>query len=220
MKRLLLLMSFIMQVCIISFAQGNKYGGYYYQRVSIFEKMAKAGKGIVLMGDSITDGGEWSTIFENPNIYNYGISGDISAGVLDRISPVIKAKPKKFFLMIGINDLARGISPDSILANVEKTTDLLKQGSPQTKIFIQSVLPVNKNLGQFGSHTNKEVEIKQLNEKYKELCIRKGYTFIDLYSHFKMDDSELLNPKYTNDGLHLLGDGYLQWCFLIRKYVK
>jgi lysophospholipase L1-like esterase len=29
-----------------------------------------------------------------------------------------------------------------------------------------------------------------------------------------------MNPKYTNDGLHLLGDGYLLWAEIIKPLLS
>ena len=60
---------------------------------------------IIMLGNSITDGCEWSELFQNSNIKNRGISGDITEGVLYRLDEVTRSKPAKVFLLIGINDL-------------------------------------------------------------------------------------------------------------------
>ena len=201
-------------------AQTRKFSTYYYQRATLFEKMTTKNNGVIFIGDSITDGGEWCTLFNNSSILNFGISGDGTNGVLARIGTAARLTPKKIFLMIGINDLAGGMSPDTIAKNIEKITDELKTKSPRTTVYIQSVLPVNASFKMFNNHVSKGSQIISLNELIKSICERKGYVFIDLYSAFKQPDSDLLNTKYTNDGLHLLGDGYLLWSSLIKKYVK
>lgn len=45
--------------------------------------------------------------------------------------------------MIGTNDLAVGITPEEVAANVEKLLDRFAEESPWTKIYVQSILPVN-----------------------------------------------------------------------------
>jgi Lysophospholipase L1 and related esterases len=201
-------------------AQERKFSTYYYQRASLFEKMTNKSNGIIFIGDSITDGGEWCTLFNNPSIFNFGISGDGTEGILARIGTAARLTPKKLFMMIGINDLAKGMSPDTIAKNIEKITDELKAKSPRTTVYLQSVLPVNASLKMFDNHVNKGAQIIALNKLIKSLCERKGYVFIDLYSAFKQPDSDLMSTKYTNDGLHLLGDGYLLWSSLIKEYIK
>lgn len=218
-KVTLLLLALIVSLGAVR-AQERKFSTYYYQRASLFEKMTNKSNGIIFIGDSITDGGEWCTLFNNPSIFNFGISGDGTEGILARIGTAARLTPKKLFMMIGINDLAKGMSPDTIARNIEKITDELKAKSPRTTVYLQSVLPVNASLKMFDNHVNKGAQIIALNKLIKSLCERKGYVFIDLYSAFKQPDSDLMNTKYTNDGLHLLGDGYLLWSSLIKKYVK
>jgi lysophospholipase L1-like esterase len=103
-----------------------------------------------MLGNSITDGGEWAEMFQNPHIKNRGISGDISAGVLNRIDEVAERKPAKVFLLIGTNDLARGISPDSVVKNIRQIVAILHETSPKTQIFVQSIFPVNESFKKFG----------------------------------------------------------------------
>jgi hypothetical protein len=55
---------------------------------------------IVMLGDSITESGDWARLLEQPNILNLRISGDSSAGVLNRLNQVIGHKPRTVFLMI------------------------------------------------------------------------------------------------------------------------
>lgn len=105
------------------------------------------------MGNSITDGAEWSELFNDTKIKNRGISGENAARVLYRLNEVVSRKPAKIFLPIGTNDLARGISTDSLFANLMLIADYVKQESPSTRLNLQSTLPVNKSFGKFSSHT-------------------------------------------------------------------
>lgn len=213
---LIVLLSFGQQ----SFAQDNKYSVYYYRRVSLFEKLNIDRNDIIFLGNSITDGAEWSEIFDNPQIKNRGISGDITAGVLDRLEPIIKGKPAKLFLLIGINDVSRGISVDSIVGNIRLIIDRLQQGSPKTHIYLQSVLPVNDQFDNYKNHVSRWQMVPEINEKLKVVASEKQVTYVDLFSHLTDKSGTKLNPAYTNDGLHLMGEGYFVWKEVIEPYLK
>ncbi|MBS4063184.1 MAG: sialate O-acetylesterase, partial [Chitinophagaceae bacterium] len=120
-----------------------QFTNYYHQRVNHFNLHPVDTNDIIFVGNSITDGAEWTELFHDQNIKNRGISGDISAGILNRIGAIVKCRPKKIFLMIGTNDLARGISADSVIKNILLTVAFIKQESPSTQVFIQSILPVS-----------------------------------------------------------------------------
>lgn len=205
---------------LISFSQDNKFSTYYNQRLTLFEKLPDTKGEIIFLGNSITDGCEWFELLGNPNVKNRGISGDTTEGVLFRLNEVTRSKPAKVFLLIGINDLSRGVSKDTVFGNICKIADRIKKDSPKTKVFVQSILPVNDAFGLFKGHTNKTEEVLWVNKRLKECCANENVGFIDLYSRFKQPDSEKMNPKYTNDGLHLLGDSYLLWAEIIKPYLS
>lgn len=194
------------------------FSTYYHQRVTHFRTLPTTKKDIIFLGNSITDGAEWSELFADNRVKNRGISGDISAGVLNRIDEIIIRKPAKVFLLIGVNDLSRNTSTDSIFKNITKIASYLKQESPSTKLYVQSLLPVNDIYKKFGSHTGKGEQIKQLNANLKQNAAAYHFTYIDLHTSF-CDENGKLIKEFTNDGLHLKGDGYLLWKHLVYPYV-
>ena len=70
---------------------------YYDQKLTLFRLLPDTKGEIVFLGNSITDIGEWSEIWQNPTVKNRGISGDITFGVLARLDEVLSSKPKKLF---------------------------------------------------------------------------------------------------------------------------
>lgn len=198
-------------------SQKQKYSNFYYQRATLFEQLPVGKKDIVFVGNSITNGAEWSELFNNKRIKNRGISGDTAEGVLNRLSSVTDGKPKIIFLMIGINDLIRGKSPDSTAIIIEKIVIKIKHDSPKTKIYLQSVLPANRN---FKENVVAQGGIRGMNERLMKIAAEQQITYIDLFSHLKLEDSDGINLKYSNDGLHLMGEGYLIWKNTIKPYVK
>lgn len=186
------------------------FSTYYHQRVSLFRSLPQTSGDIIFLGNSIADGGEWPEMFADLKIKNRGISGDITSGVLNRLDEVYHRKPAKVFLLIGINDLARNMQPDSVAANILWTNNLIKAKSPQTKLYVQSLFPVNERFGKFNGHTAKKAEILRVNQLLFDSAVRYDYQYIDVFSYLT-DSSGSLHPAYTNDGLHLTGAGYSKW---------
>lgn len=196
-----------------------QFSAYYHQKVSHFEGLPDTAGEIVFLGDSITDGGSWSEMFQDIRVKNRGISGDITEGVLERLKEITRAKPAKIFLMIGINDLARGAKPKDVVTNIRKIVTRIGKQSPDTVIYLQSVLPVNPDMGMFKDHTDKGPAVKAVNQRLAKLAESLKITYIDLYPAFAGPDGKL-KPEYTNEGLHLTGAGYRLWKSLIEAYVK
>lgn len=140
--------------------------------------------------------------------------------MLDRLSTVTKGKPAKIFLLIGTNDLSRGKSVDEVAKNVEKIVERVKRESPATKLYVQSVFPVNPKFNKFLGHMNRQKDIAVLNAKIKAVAARHGVKYIDVYKSLVTPSTDVMNPEYTNDGLHLLGKGYLKWVEVLKPYLK
>lgn len=213
----LLFTVFFIQCVAFGALSQNKYSTFYYQRTSLFQHLPSDTTDIVFLGNSITNGGEWVELFNNAKIKNRGISGDICEGVYD---PITKGKPDKIFLMIGVNDMARGTSIDSIAHATKKIIYKIQQESPKTVVFLQSVLPMNPDFGMFEGHTKRTSEVKSLNKQLSVVAEETNITYIDLYSYFILPQTEKMNPEYTNDGLHLTGKGYLKWAEIVKPYVE
>ncbi|MBU0561649.1 MAG: sialate O-acetylesterase [Bacteroidetes bacterium] len=216
MNRFVIILLFISSAVII--AQENKFGTYYNQRKTLFESLPDDKNEIIFLGNSITDGCNWSELFPDKKIRNRGISGDVTEGILFRLNEITASKPDKIFLMIGVNDLAIGLTPDSLLINYRKILQTVKRETPKTKLFVQSVLPVNEGFGKFANHVTKSNSVLIVNEGLQKLAHEMNYSYLDLYSSFA-DENGVLKPEFTNDGLHLTGAGYMLWKSLIEKYV-
>lgn len=202
----------------LPFYPDSAFSTYYHQRRTLFQLLPYTKGDIIFIGNSITDGGEWSELFDDKRIKNRGISGDITAGVINRIEEVVDRKPAKIFLMIGVNDLARGVLPDSVVKNILTFTDFIKYKSPSTQLFVQSILPVNDVFGKFGGHVNKGLQIREVNEKLFFASENHHYIFLDVHKYFCNAEGKM-NVRFSNDGLHLSGEGYLLWKHLVFPYV-
>ena len=211
MKVKLLLFTAALIMAAQCFAQvTGKYGTYYDQRELLFENMPTSESDIIFLGNSITDGGEWSEIFQNPHCKNRGISGDIIPGVLNRLETVTKSHPAKVFLMIGTNDMNLGASNDSVVSGVRTIVQRIKAESPKTHIIVQSILPTNDHYGYFSGHTKRWQDVPVINGMLRQMAIEEDVDYLDLYHPFANTEGKL-DIAYSNDGLHLNGRGYELW---------
>jgi lysophospholipase L1-like esterase len=194
--------------------------GKYAEIVEKWKTEPIAKTDFVFIGNSITAGTNWATLLNLPNAKNRGISGDISYGLLERLQPVIDAKPKKIFILIGINDISRNIPDSAIIANYKKMIARIRKGSKKTQIYFNTLLPVNASFEKFKNHYGKDGHILYINEEIKKMEAKK-VTIIDLYSQFE-DQDHHLRAALTKDGLHLVPAGYKVWAdFLQAKgYLK
>ncbi len=194
---------------------------YYEQKRTLFERLPNTRNEIIFLGNSITDTAEWAELLGDKRVKNRGISGDNSFGVLARLDEVTASRPRKVFIMIGINDLARNIPDSLIVRNYRRIVAQLRSDSPRTRIYLQSVLPTNDSFPQFSRHQHKEVHIRVLNDSLRALAAQSGQVFVDLHPYL-IDAAGKLDRRFTNDGLHLNGAGYDRWIKALRekKYSK
>jgi predicted alpha-1,2-mannosidase len=188
---------------------------HYYQRKEHFESLPDTEGEIIFLGNSITAGAEWAELLQNPKAKNRGIGGDDTDGVLERLKEVTSSQPAKVFVLIGTNDLAFGKSVDHISENHRKIVNRIKEESPNTRIYMQSVLPVDDAI----HYTRPNASMLEINKRLKQFCAEAGVTYIDIVPVFA-DENGKLNKKYSNDGLHLNAEGYLQWIKAIKKYLE
>lgn len=177
-------------------------------------------KCIIFLGNSITAGTDWSELLHMNNVCNRGISGDITYGILERLDEVTSGKPKKIFILIGINDISRNIPDSQVLLNYKTIIKRIRRSSPATKIYFHTILPVN-NTFPARNQFNKDEHILNINSGLKNIAKEYGIFLIDLYPHF-LDAENKLDKKYTTDGLHLNAAGYGMWAGILKSsgYLK
>ncbi len=214
---------------VISFSQVNAQTvkwdstyrpGKYKEIVTKWKTEETSKKDYVFLGNSITAGTDWAKLLSLPQAKNRGISGDITFGVLERLQDIIDGKPKKIFILIGINDISRNIPDSVILGNYKKMVDRIRKGSKKTQIYFNTLLPVNASFEKFKNHYGKDEHILYLNSEIKKL-VAKNVTVIDLYSQF-LDKDNHLRAELTKDGLHLIPEGYKVWADFLNStgYLK
>lgn len=174
----------------------------------------KEGK-IVMLGNSLTAECEWAELLDNQDIINRGIIADGTDDILKRLDDVIIMKPKKIFLLVGVNDLAFH-PPPYIVENYEKIVSHLRVGTPETQVYLEAILPIHNDLRRTGM---KNEDIRILNKSFKSIAEKYGLVFIDTHAPFVNTEGDL-KTNLSLDGVHLTGEGYLIFKEILKKYIN
>lgn len=191
-----------------------KYTDHYYRRfVQFMDEPEVTPQDIVMLGNSLTEnGGDWSHRLQCSHVLNRGIIGDCAAGVMDRLHQILPGHPRQICLMIGVNDLANGCSPDSIAGMISQILERIHAESPQTKVCLQSLLPFNESFGRYARLEGKTELVPQTNQLLKKVARQHKVEFINLFPLFTEDKkSSVLRADLSTDGLHLNEAGYQIW---------
>lgn len=179
-----------------------------------FQELSQARGGIVMLGDSLTHNGEWHELLNRTDVYNRGTIGQWSGWLAEKMDFVGPMKPETVFLMMGVNDIM-ATTAEQAASSVTQIVKNIKNDSPATQVFLQSVLPVN-NLQRNTGRKNEDVVA--LNGLLVDYCANNDHCeYIDLHKHF-VDDNGRLNEELATDGVHLNGTGYRLWANLIEPY--
>lgn len=187
----------------------------------------------LFFGDSITYGeydgvfGGWVDILkryalqkyndEDKNeviLFNLGIGGETTEGLLKRIPHEIKARNSSdgniVFIAYGANDLAvkdgqQMVSSKQFRSNIETAVQDAKIYSKD--IYLITILPISENIDSKISATGKirtNEDVLLYNEILKDIAAENSLNYVDFHSAF-IDQKEVLLSK---DGVHPNENGY------------
>jgi lysophospholipase L1-like esterase len=204
---------------------------FYQKRIKEFKNNPIGNNKIVFLGNSITYGmRRWDRRLDAGNIVNRGISGDYSEGILKRLEEIIYYKPIAVFLLVGINDFFDdNISrpertPEYVANNILLAAKTIKDRSPKTKVYIQTILPINnqqylddKPHYQFLYPEYPSIN-NQINRTNEIISKNNDFEIIDINSHFLNKDRKM-RRELSRDGLHLNERGYHEWITILKPFV-
>lgn len=174
----------------------------------IFQPLAPA-KVLLFYGDSLTAGYGLSTEEAFPaliekklhdkgkpyKVVNAGLSGETSAGGLNRLDWVLRQPVDIFVLELGANDGLRGLPLDQTKKNLQAIIDKVKIKNPDVKIVIAGML-VPPNMG--SSYTT---DFKKI---FPELAKKNNATLIP----FLLQDVAGNEKLNIADGIHPNVEGH------------
>ena len=177
----------------------------------------------ILAGDSLSLWFPPELLPEDRNWLNQGISGEVSNGLLQRLDFFDRTQPDMILVMVGINDLIRGLDDQEILTNYRQIISYLRRKHPQAEIVIQSILPHGAE-GTTWEGKEKLLaipnsRIRKLNQELNNIATKKGARYLNLHPLFT-DQQGNLRSNFTTDGLHLSPPGYLVWRTALQMYTN
>jgi lysophospholipase L1-like esterase len=185
------------------------------KRHESFNERAKQGNvGLILIGDSITQGWEgngakdvWDKYYTKRDAMNLGIGGDRTQHVLWRLDHgnIDGISPKLAVLMIGTNNSnGSDNTAEEIGAGITAIVKKLREKLPQTKVLILAIFPR-------GAMPNPQ---REKNAKASEIAANsadnKMVYFLDIGPKFLGPDGAL-TKEIMPDYLHLSPAGYEIW---------
>ena len=189
-------------------------------RYDSFKALQPTEGSILFIGNSITDMHCWPEVFKTSEgkylpIVNRGNSGTYSTEQSDNLESYLANKPKKVFMMIGTNDIATSgglnFSPEQVLAYVKSIVARIHARSPQTKVYLYSIL--NNKTGNRVEAT--WLKANQLTKAYADATDK--VTYIDLYDKL----TNVANGgQWSYDNLHLTAGAYQAWAKEICQYLQ
>ena len=195
------------------------YTDHYYKRfLQFMDEPAITSKDIVMVGNSLTEGGgDWNARLNKKNIRNRGIIGDEVMGIYDRLHQILPGHPEKLFLLAGVNDISHDLTADSIVSMIRMTVERIQRESPDTKLYLQSLLPFDESFGRYKKLTGKTDMVPEINAQLEVLAKDHKITFINLFPLFTEKGTNALRKELTSDGLHLNEEGYKIWVKALKK---
>jgi lysophospholipase L1-like esterase len=196
----------------------NDEAGLYAHRKQLFENLPARPGAVIFLGDSQVQGCEWQELcggLTTAPLLNRGIAGDHVEGVAARLGEVLRHKPRQLFIQVGINDLLFGKKPAVIAAEYRAVLERIRRESPDTQLFVHSVLPVNNQVKRVGIDN---AAIDALNTELRVVTAGLKLAYIDLYAVLG-DPEGALADSFTEDGIHLNGRGYQRWRNELEPYL-
>ena len=198
-------------VCIAS-SVGTMFADWNFRdhRYESFKATPADNVEVMFVGNSITNMHEWWESFGSIQaISGRGNSGGMTAEILNNLESYIDGKPGKLFLMIGTNDIRTDGSEATaalIARQIRTIAKRIQIESPETEIFVQSILP----------RRNMNGSIPKANELIRGFCNELGVNYIDLTETLALLPND---NAWSNDGLHPQPKGYSAWTHYIENQV-
>lgn len=163
---------------------------------------------IVLLGDSLTEFGDWEELLADRPVANRGFSGFTSEELVPVAAEVAEQRPRLVLVLAGTNDIRDDRPTDWTEGHLRALLDRLDRAGPDTTVVVQTLLPRGDAVA----------EIDAANEMIRELAAARGLTLLDLHPEFD-DGAGSLRTAETDDGLHLTPAGYDRWASILDRFL-
>lgn len=192
----------------------TEFTEYYYNLLAYHTRIDSSmqADSVIFIGDSHTQGLNVAAVAENT--INYGIGGDTSKGVIQRIPRYASLATASVIVMeIGFNDL-KWRSDAEILENYRQ---ILAQLPADIPVIFNAVFPVDE----LALSVRLNSRIQSLNAQLRTLVSTRNHSyFVDLTPQFASAEGNLAANYHIGDGIHLNRSGYALWIKTLRNTIQ
>ncbi len=215
MKKLALLVLFL---CSSFFA--NAQEAAFYKEIQAFKKkdsiQLPPKKAVLFVGSSTFT--KWTDVqdyFPKHVIINRGFGGSSLTHVIDYAKDIIfPYQAKQVVIYCGENDFtATGITPEIVVARVQKLFDLIRSNNPKVHLAFISIKPSP-------SREKYLPQMKKANAKIADMIKgMKRAKFINTADAMYTADGTIMKDIFTADMLHMNAKGYAIWQKIMEPYL-
>jgi len=168
---------------------------------------------ILLLGDSLIEYGDWSTLLPGYQAINRGIAGETVGELAGRLGREIDLEkdPEKIIILSGTNNMLMG--DESFPVVFETMLPRLRQFCPGTLVTVTGLAPLP-----LPWVTRERVE--QVNLALERTAATAGCSFLDLSPVFDLYCRPVGNPCFLPDGVHFSPHGYQILAGAIIRHLK
>ena len=117
-------------------------------------------------------------------------------------------KPKILVITVGVSGGAGQMPRDAFLENYRTLLESVRAASPETKILVQSILPLADGSVRYYNRLTKEA-VLEANAWIASLCSDMGIPFVDTHARLLDPQTGYLKKEYQNDDyMHLTASAY------------
>ena len=157
----------------------------------------------LFLGDSITDSLSFYEFIDESNVIaKFGLT---AKGAKDEVQNIVKINPENIFIMFGMNDIINNDDSNGFADDYAKLIHSIKEKLPNTKIYIQSILPVDSKAKDKKSALTNE-NIDKFNEALINMTEDENIEYLNIRAILE-DNRDLLEP----DGIHVKYEFYKLW---------
>lgn len=187
---------------------------HFTRRVSEINRQTPLHGGVLFLGDSITEGGNWEALFPGVDSRNHGVGWDTTTGLVKRLPLILLHQPEQIYILIGTNDIGYDRTPKVMSQALTDALLALRKANPRAQIYVQSVLP---------REAENKAKVAAINTAYQAALSQPPLAtldirYLDIFPAFAVGDGSL-RPDLTYDGLHLNENGYAVWARVIGPQV-
>jgi lysophospholipase L1-like esterase len=160
----------------------------------------------------------WTTLaadFPGVAVINRGFGGSEYDDIIryfDRI--VLPYKPNQIVIYSGDNDLARGKTPERVVADFKQIVQLIHAKLPKARVGVIAIKP---SLARWSLNTQilaADAMLKALADQDERL------EYIDIAPLMLGADGKPDPELFVEDGLHLTPKGYAIWTAAVKRFLK